>query len=217
MSEKIRVLIVDDHPLIIQALMRTFHGQHDIEVVGESHDGADAVEKVRTYSPDVIIMDLGLPGKPGVQAIREIIKEKPEARILVFSGVEDQATILEAVQSGAIGFVGKGKQEIDVVNAIRETYKGMTTLEGDGLHRLLTAAKKPGSNPMSYRKILSDRESEIVEMVAEGYSNQVIAEKIFVTESTVRSHINHALNKLDLKTRAELIRCVLQERLKSSR
>jgi DNA-binding NarL/FixJ family response regulator len=208
MDKKIRILIVDDHPLLRQALNRTLHGQPDIEVVGEGCDGTDAVEKARTLSPDVIIMDLGLPGKNGVQAITEIVKDNPQARVLVFSGMDDQGSILTAVQAGAVGFLGKANQEVDIVKAVRDIYQGMTTLKADTLRKLLDKSQT-GKKKTSYRDVLTKRELEIIELISNGQDNQTIAKTLFLADSTVRSHINHILNKLDLKSRGELIRLTL--------
>ncbi len=212
MDEKIRVLIIDDHPLMRQALLRMLHGQEDIEVVGEGNDGVEAVEKAKSLSPDVIIMDLLLPVKSGVQAISEITKQNSSARILVFSGMEDQSMIMDAIQSGAVGFLPKASRGIDIINAVRQVHQGMTLLNADMLRHLLGQSQAT-KEKIAYRDILTERELEIVELISEGVNNQAIAKKLFLADSTVRSHINHILSKLNLKSRAELIRFVLLGRL----
>ncbi len=215
MDKKIRVLIVDDHPLLRQALNRTLHGQSDIEVVGEGCDGTDAVEKARSLSPDVIIMDLGMPGISGVQAITEIVKDNPQARVLVFSGMDDQVVIQAAVEAGAVGFLGKASQELDIVKAVRDIYHGMTTLKAETLRKLLEKSHTD-KKKISYRDLLTERELEVIDMISNGKDNQTIAKTLFMANSTVRSHINHILNKLDLKSRSELIRLVLLKGLEDS-
>ncbi len=208
MEQKIKVLIVDDHPLMRDALKRTFYGLEDIEISGEAGDGDEAVQKAHLYAPDVIIMDLGLPGKSGETAIAEIIKENPKARVLVFSGKNDQASVIRAIKAGAIGFIEKANPDVDIIKAVRETYQGMTTLKSEHLQALANQSQVVvQKNQM--RDVLSEREQEIVDMIANGFDDQGIAGAMFLAESTVRSHINHIITKLKLTSRSELIRFVI--------
>lgn len=208
MNEKIRVLIVDDHPLLRKALAIVLSKCDNMEVVGECNDGEDAIEKAFILSPDVIIMDLSLPGISGVQATEEIVKENPDTRVLAFSGTNDDSTILAAVQAGATGFLAKATCEIDIIKAVNETYNGSITLKADILRQLIhqTAAGKP---KLRYREILTKRELEIIDRIAHGETNHVIADAMELTNSTVRSHINHILTKVGVKSRIDLVRFVL--------
>jgi DNA-binding NarL/FixJ family response regulator len=213
--EKIRVLIVDDHPLLRQALIRTLYGLGDIEVVGEGSNGIEAVEKARELKPDVIILDLGLPGKNGVQATAEIMKDNPNAHILIFSGIEDQATILNAVQAGAIGFLEKANQDIDIADTVRRTAQGIKTLNNDLMQRMGERSKnEPKKIP--YKDLLNAREQEIVDLIANGYSDESIVEMMTLSESAMKSHIESILGKLDLKSRPEIIRFVWMGGLEDS-
>ncbi len=208
MSEPIRVLIVDDHPLIRRALIRTLQEHTDIEVIGEGSDGFEAIEKTRELKPDVVIMDLGLPNMNGMQAIQEIIREDASARVLVLSGSDEPETVQAALEAGALGFIGKASGEWDIVKAIRNTYQGMATLRGDILRKIVVR-KQGEKQKKDYRDLLSDRERDIAERIAKGETNHMVAEALFLSESTIRSHINHILRKLDLKSRVDLVRFIL--------
>ena len=207
-GKKLRILIIDDHPLLRRGVSIMLRRQADFEVVGEGCDGVEAVEMAGLLSADVIIMDLDLPKKSGIQAIAEIVKENPEARILAFSGLDDDDMVLAAIQAGAVGFLAKASDETDIVKAIRDIYHGRTLINPCTLRQLLPNVQM---HPESILNTLTKREREIIEMIANGGTNQHIAEVMLVTNSTVRSHINHIINKLGLKSRIDMVRLMLLE------
>lgn len=205
MSDVIRVLIVDDHTIVRSGVRLLLSAEADIEVVGEALDGHEALEKVDALHPDVVLMDITMPGMDGLEASQHIKSKWPNVNILVLTMHRSDDYLFEMLRVGASGYVLKGADTIDLIQAVRIVaqgdvfiYPSMTKkLVSDYLIRLEEDA---GSGPS-----LSQREKEIMKLLAEGYSNKEIAEMLVISPSTVHTHRSNLMNKLGLNNRRELI------------
>lgn len=220
------VLVVDDHPLMRQALCTVIDDEPDLTVVGEAANGDDALSLAVRLHPDVIIMDLLMPVKDGIQAIDEITKAAPEIKILALSSSSEEGKILSAVQAGAMGYLTKDAQPPEILAAVRATARGEHYLEREMMFKFLQnshspiAAQMPNPSPVPVdtlpgRSELTQREQEILNLVAEGLSNRAIAQRLYLSEATVRSHIYHLLNKLGLEDRSQAIVYALKKQASS--
>jgi two-component system, NarL family, response regulator LiaR len=202
MNPPIRVLIADDHVIVrrgIQALLATEPG---IEVVAEAPDGAAAITAVARHRPDVILMDLVMPGMDGIEAIRQIKGGQPEARILVLTSFATDDKILPALKAGALGYLLKDAGPDELVRAIRLVHRGEASLHPTIARQVLQELSRPAAAPPSPDP-LSERELEVLRAVARGQSNHEIAEQLSIGEATVRSHVSNILNKLHLASRTQ--------------
>jgi two-component system response regulator NreC len=200
----IRVLIVDDHAVVSSGLRRVLEAEGDIEVVGEAGDMRTAVFETRGQKPDVVLMDLVMPGGSGIEATTAVLKEAPEANVLVLSMQDDPRYVREAFEAGASGYVLKEAADAEVVGAIREVAGG-----GRYVHPALGArlvAADAEERARADADPLSDREREVLRLLALGHTNQEIAKMLYLSVRTVETHRAHIMQKLRLTTRAELVR-----------
>lgn len=201
MSE-IRILICDDHPVVRQGIRWLVETECDMKIVGEASDGAQALAMAGELRPDVILMDLLMPGRDGLWAVREIIKSMPDARILILTSFAEDERVVEAVKSGALGYLLKDSSPAELIAAIRELAAGGSPIPPQIARRLvrgLTAAKP---QPVDEGE-LTERENEVLVLIAEGLSNQEIADRLVVSERTVRCHVSSILHKLHLSSRTQ--------------
>jgi two-component system, NarL family, response regulator LiaR len=205
---KIKVLLVDDHPLVRQGLRMFIEMQNDMLVVGEGANGTEAVELAANSKPDVILLDLVMPGMDGVEATRRIIVDDPQAHILILTSFGEDDQVFPAIRAGARGYLLKDIQPVDLVKAIRETSQGKAQLHPDIARRLMEAVsgdKLPQSPKQPTRpkelEDLTERELEVLEHIAQGLTNREIAEKMVISEKTVKTHVSNLLDKLDLEDR----------------
>jgi NarL family two-component system response regulator LiaR len=205
---KIRVLLVDDHALVRQGLRMFIDMQNDMEVTGEGANGNEAVELATTLKPDVILLDLVMPGMNGVEATLKILQSDPHARVLILTSFGDDDQVFPAIRAGAQGYLLKDIQPVDLVKAIRETSQGKAQLHPDIARRLMAAVsgEKPlqSTKPASRSKELAgltERELEVLELIAQGLTNREIAEKMVISEKTVKTHVSNLLDKLGLEDR----------------
>ena len=205
---KIRVLLVDDHALVRQGLRMFIDMQNDMEVTGEGANGNEAVELATTLKPDVILLDLVMPGMNGVEATLKILQSDPHARVLILTSFGDDDQVFPAIRAGAQGYLLKDIQPVDLVKAIRETSQGKAQLHPDIARRLMAAVsgEKPlqSTKPASRSKELAgltERELEVLEQIARGLTNREIAEKMVISEKTVKTHVSNLLDKLGLEDR----------------
>jgi NarL family two-component system response regulator LiaR len=198
----IRVLIVDDHAIIRKGIRAVLDLVPDIEMVGESENGLDAVEKDQLLKPDVVVMDLVMPDMDGIEAIRQIKSNRPDARILVLTTFAGEEMVFSAIQAGAAGYHLKDSSPDVLVEAIHQVYKGEASLHPmiarKVLHELSTPSKQtPATEP------LTARELEVLQCLAQGDENREIAERLVISEATVRTHVSRILSKLHLASRTQ--------------
>ena len=215
MSEtSIRVLLVDDHPIVLKGTIALLDEIEDIEVVGEAQNGQTAIEQNKKLHPDVILMDLIMPVMDGIEAIRQITAEEPNAKILVLTSFITDDKVFPAIKSGALGYLLKDSEPDDLVKAIRQVYRGEPSLHPSIARKVLrelgrSTPEKPIPEP------LTDRETEVLRLLAKGHDNQEIADKLVIAEVTVRTHISRILGKLHLANRVQATLYALREGLTS--
>lgn len=202
MSEQIRILIVDDHAIVREGLSGLIEAEPGMQVAGEAANGIEGVRKARSLHPDVILMDLVMPEKDGVHAIQEIKNENPDARILVLTSFAEDDKLFPAIKAGASGYLLKDTLPNELLAAIRAVYRGESSLHPSIALKLLRELQ-PSPQKESQDVPLTERETEVLKLVAQGYSNLEIAENLVLSERTVHSHVNHILNKLHLASRTQ--------------
>jgi NarL family two-component system response regulator LiaR len=208
MGAPIRVLIADDHAIVRLGLRALIATEPGLEVVGEAVDGTDAVRKARSLRPDVIVLDLVMPRKDGIQATTEIRQEVPGARILVLTSFAEEEKLVPAFKAGAAGYLLKDSAPQDLLQAIRDVAHGASTLHPQIAHKLIRALSRPAATVP-----LTGREQEVACLVALGRSNKEIARALVLSEPTVRTHVSHILRKLKLSNRTEVALYALREGL----
>jgi two-component system response regulator NreC len=200
----IRVLVVDDHAVVRSGLRLLLEREKDIEVVGEAGDLRGAVFEARSLKPDVVLMDVVMPGASGIEATPAVLKEAPDARVLILSMQDDPSYVREAFAVGASGYVLKEAADEEVVGAVREVAGGRSYVHPALGARLVTAEAKERAEAEA--DPLSDREREILRLLALGHTNQEIGKMLYLSVRTVETHRAHVMQKLRLHTRAELVR-----------
>jgi DNA-binding NarL/FixJ family response regulator len=198
----IRLLIVDDHPIVRDGLRGIFAQDPDFEVVGEAADGAEGVERALALSPDVVLLDLRMPGVGGVEAIRRLRERAPEVRVLVVTTYDSDADVLPAIEAGATGYLLKDAPREELVRAVRAAHQGQAVLAPTVAQKLLGAVRAPQPAPSA---LLTDRELDILRLVAAGTSNKEAAKRLFISEATVKTHLLHLYGKLCVRDRAAAV------------
>ncbi|HZO30984.1 MAG TPA: response regulator transcription factor [Chloroflexota bacterium] len=212
----IRVLLVDDHAVVRKGLRALFELEPGIEVVGEAGDGEQAVQVVERLRPDVILMDLEMPGLGGVEAARQISERQPSSKIVVLTSHAAEEDVFPALKAGALGYLLKHSAPDDVVRAIRQAHQGETVLHPAIARMVLQELNRPPQPRQSQTtEPLSARELEVLRLLARGMSNQEIADTLVVGEATVRSHVSAILRKLQLASRTQAALYALREGLAS--
>ena len=203
MNDKIRVFLADDHAVVRKGL-ETLIGTHgDMEVVGTAVDGVEAVQRVALLNPDVILLDIQMPRKTGVEAIIEIKAANPDARILVLTSFSENDTVFAAIKAGALGYLLKDSSPHELIEAIRNVHARRSSLHPDIALKLIQEINKPSANLPLTEEPLTEREVDVLRLVARGLSNQDIADQLVVSERTVRTHISNILGKLHLANRTQ--------------
>ena len=215
-SGKIRVLIVDDHAVLRQALRLLLEVHQEIEVVGDASNGREAVEVAEKLLPDVILMDMVMPGLNGLEATRQIRRRLPKTRVLILTGYMEDEQIVAALRAGASGYVVKKSDATELILGIQSVHRGNTYFSssisdsGTASEYLMQARSEDGRAGYD---LLTSREREVLQLIAEGYSNQRIADELFISVKTVEAHKAHIMSKLHAQTRTDLIRYALQKGL----
>ena len=211
MAGPIRVLVADDHAVVRAGLKLLLDAEEDIEVVGEAGSGAEAVRLARSLKPDVVLMDVVMPGMSGLEATGPVLEAAPDTTVLVLSMQDDPRYVREAFAAGASGYVLKEAADTEVVQAVRDVAAGNRYVNPALGARLVAAEaqarKKAESDP------LSEREREVLRLLALGHTNQEIAKMLYISVRTAETHRSHIMTKLRLTTRAELVRHAIAEGL----
>lgn len=212
MTEAIQVLIVDDHPVVREGLRGLIELQPDMEVVGEATDGVEAVEKARSLDPDVILLDIEMPRKTGIEAIPEIRQANSDARILVLTSFADNEKVFPAIKAGALGYLLKDSSPQELLQAIRDVHRGASSLHPTIARMLIRELSQPTELPPAEHP-LTNREVDVLKLVAQGLSNEEISKILVVSDRTVSTHVSSILNKLHLANRTQAALYALGEGL----
>jgi len=207
----IRVVLVDDHAVVRSGLRLLLDAEDGVEVVGEAGNAKDAVFRARALKPDVILLDLVMPGESGIEVLPKLLKESPETSVLVLSMQDDPSYVREAFAAGASGYVLKEAADEEVVSAVREIASGGRYVHPALGARLVVA--EAAERAAADADPLSDREREVLRLLALGHTNHEIAQKLYISVRTAESHRAHIMQKLRLSTRAELVRYALSQGL----
>lgn len=213
----VRILIADDHAIVRDGIRSLLATVPDIEVVAEAENGREAVSKARGLQPDVILMDLMMPEMDGIEAIGQIMEREPEARILVLTSFSADDKVFPAIKAGARGYLLKDTDSQELVQAIRQVYRGESWLHPKIARKLLRelSTEPPAQQESSEVDPLTGREVEVLHLVALGMSNQEIAIKLVISEGTVRTHVSNILSKLHVASRTQATLYALREGLAS--
>jgi two-component system, NarL family, response regulator LiaR len=202
MADKIRILICDDHAIVREGLRALMGNELDMEVVGEAVNGVEGVQKSLDLQPDVILMDMVMPRMNGLEAIQAIMQKQPEAHILVLTSFTEDDKIFPAIKAGAMGYVLKDAMPQELLGFIRDVAAGELTLHPAVARKVINEMKRTSNLPPTSDP-LTDRESEVLTLVARGATNQEIADTLTLTERTVRTYVSNILSKLHLANRTQ--------------
>lgn len=214
MPEHIRILIADDHAVVREGLRALIDTEPLMELVGEAADGIEAVQRARSLHPDVILLDLVMPRMGGLEAIGQIKQENPDARILVLTSFAEDEKVFSAIKAGALGYLLKDASPPELLRAIREVHRGEPSMQPTIAHKVMRELQRASTLPPT-EEPLTEREVEVLRLVAQGLANQEIAEKLFVSERTVRAHVSNILSKLHLANRTQAALYAFREGLAS--
>jgi NarL family two-component system response regulator LiaR len=214
MMAPIRVLIADDHAILRKGICALLGTEPDIEVVGETADGRETVAQAGVLNPDVILMDLVMPNMDGIEATRQITLERPGVRVLVLTSFAADDKVFPAIKAGALGYILKDSGPAELVQAIHQVYRGQPSLGPSIALKMLHELQHPPDRlPMP--EPLSERELEVLRLLAQGKSNRELADELFISEPTVRTHVSNILGKLHLASRTQAALYALKEGLAS--
>ncbi len=197
----IKLLLVDDHQMVRLGLSSYFLIQDDMEVIGEAEDGQEGVNKALSLRPDVILMDLVMDGMDGIEATKEILAQWPEAKIIIVTSFIDDEKVFPAMEAGASGYMLKTSSASEIADAIRSAYEGDTVFEEEVTQKIIERDHMPQEYLL--HDDLTNRETEILQLIAQGLSNQEIADECFITLKTVKTHVSNILSKLDVSDRTQ--------------
>ena len=212
MSDKIRILIADDHTIVRQGLSRLLEEQPDLKVVGEATDGQKTVEQALALKPDVLIMDIAMPRMNGIEAAKRIRKLLPKTKILILSMYSHEHYIHQLMEAGVSGYLLKDDSGRDIIKAIHAALKDETSLNPAISKVLVESYRSPGKgiSQSDRYKQLTNREREVLQLIAEGHSTRQIADMLFVSISTIKSHRAHLMEKLNIDSSVKLIHFAIQ-------
>jgi DNA-binding NarL/FixJ family response regulator len=216
-DERLRVLIVDDHALFRRGLQMVLRQEEDIDVVGEAGDGHEAVDKAQELMPDVVLMDVRMPGQSGIKATEQIKDLLPHAKILMLTISDEEADLYDAIKAGASGYLLKEISIDEVADAVRSVSSGQSRISPSMASKLLTEfaamSKRADERQQLPAPRLTEREMEVLKLVAQGMNNRDIAKELFISENTVKNHIRNILEKLHLHSRMEAVVYAVREKL----
>jgi len=210
MSEQINILITDDHAVVREGLRTLIETESGMSVVGEAADGREAVQQALALKPDVILLDMVMPNSDGLSAITAIKKEQPDAKILVLTSFADDDKVFPAIKAGALGYLLKNSSPQRLLRAIRDVYQGEPSMSPDVAKKLMLEMQRPAELPPT-EDPLTEREVDVLRLIAQGLTNQEIAAKLVIGEGTVRTHVSNILTKLHLANRTQAALYALRE------
>ncbi|MFH1150462.1 MAG: response regulator transcription factor [Actinomycetota bacterium] len=208
----IKVMIVDDHSLVREGLKAVFDQGKEIDVVGEAGSGEEAIDMVESVKPDVILMDISMPGMNGIQATKLIREKNPEAKVVILTMLDQEGYVYEAIKAGATGYMLKSTSSDDLVNAIQTVHEGKALLHPDATAQLLKEFVTLAENKAKDYG-LSNREMEVLQLLSEGNTNKEIAKALWISEQTVKTHVAHIFDKLGTSDRTETVARALRDGL----
>jgi two-component system nitrate/nitrite response regulator NarL len=200
----IRLLIVDNHTLFRQGLVSLLGSEPDFQVIGEAAGGEEALQLIQKLQPDVVLMDVKMPGMDGVEATRRLLETMPQARVLMLTVSEDEESLFAAIQSGARGYILKNADADELLQAIQRVHAGEAMISPAMTLRLFQTLRGGGVPSSSSVSPLTPREQDVFQLLAQGASNRQIAETLMITENTVKTHVRSILEKLELHSRSEV-------------
>ncbi|UCC16071.1 MAG: response regulator transcription factor [Dehalococcoidales bacterium] len=211
--DKIRILIADDHAVVREGTRQFLEREEDLEVVGEAADGEEAVRLVGSLNPDVAIMDISMPNVDGIEATRRIKAKYPTVAVLILSAYDDDQFVFSLLEAGAAGYLLKSVRGNELVNAIREVSAGESVLHPTIARKVLNRFTHITNETQKQKTqdLLTEREVEVLQLAAQGSSNQEIADNLYLSLRTVQSHLNHIFNKLQVSSRTEAVVRALKE------
>ena len=207
----IRLLIVDDHPVVRDGLRGMFAGDAEFEVVGEAADGAEALTAAESLRPDVILMDLRMPGVDGATAIRRLAERGIPSRVLVLTTYDTDGDVVPAIEAGVTGYLLKDAPREELLRAVRAAYRGESVLASSVAARLMSQMRAPT------HEALSDRELEVLVLISQGLANKAAAARLFISEATLKTHLLHIYAKLDVNDRAAAVATAFERGLLTPR
>jgi len=212
--KKIGVLIVDDHKVVRQGIISFLEVQDQMEVKGEAGDGEEAIKAVQELKPDVVLMDLVMPGMDGIEAIRRIKRSMPNTRIIVLTSFAENDKVFPAIEAGVDGYLLKDTSPTDLIKAIESAYAGSPTLHPDIAQKLMLRVSSRSS--LDTTETLTPRETEILELIAKGLTNEGIAKRLVISVTTVKTHVHNILRKLGMTNRIQAALYATDKRLPQS-
>jgi len=210
MTKSIQILIADDHTVVREGLRTLINTEPGLEVIGEATDGREAVQQTRALKPDVILLDMVMPHLDGLEAIKAIKEEQPEAKILVLTSFSDDDKVFPAIKAGALGYLLKNASPQRLLRAIRDVHRGEPSISPDIAKKLMMEMQRPADLPPTADP-LTEREVDVLRLIARGLTNQDIAAELVIGEGTVRTHVSNILSKLHLANRTQAALYALRE------
>ena len=210
--DKIKVLIVDDHAIMRDGIKALLNVHDDIEIVGEASEGKEAVDKTQILNPDVVIMDIAMPMMDGLEATRRILKKSPRVKIIILSQYDDKKYILASIKAGSAGYLPKRALGMELVSAIRALHQGGSYLYPTAANAIIEGFLNQSEDDDPY-ELLTNREREVLKLIADGFTSREIASMLYISLKTVLGHRTKIMEKLDIHNRTELIKYAMRKGL----